>query len=42
VIAPELIQLVLEGIRSTSRDDRFWQTVPSIYYSCTTKYFLKS
>jgi len=33
--APELVQLTLEGVCCTSRDDRFWQNVPSIYYSCT-------
>jgi len=42
LIAPELEKLILEGVCSTSRDNRFWQTVPIIYYSCTKKYFLKS
>ena len=35
LFAPELVQLILEGVRSTSRADRFWQTVPSFYYPCT-------
>ena len=37
MIAPKLVQLLLEKVHSrpTSRDDRFWQIVPSITYSCT-------